>query len=94
MLVLSAQFTFARTGPKCLTPENANIDNADPVLHRRRGDPGVTPGVTVMEEDYKETPTEVGKSPRTKLNCLAVRTFRSCSNYGDLNTYPHDQFRT
>ena len=35
-------------------------------------DDGVTPGVTVMEEDYKETPTEVGKSPRTKLNCLSL----------------------
>ena len=56
-------------------------------------DDGVTPGVTVMEEDYKETPTEVGKSPRTKLNCLAMRTFHSGSNNGDLNTYPHNQFR-
>ena len=24
MLVLNAQITFARTGPKCLAPENAN----------------------------------------------------------------------
>ena len=35
-------------------------------------DDGETPGVTAMEEDYKETPTKVGKSPRTKLNCLPL----------------------
>ena len=28
------------TGPKYLAPNNANIDNTGPVLHRGRGDPG------------------------------------------------------